>query len=418
MGPVLMFDKSTLHGLSVDEAVWLDTFYYPNITPLFFVETLADLEKEVRGGRTPEDVVGNLAEKTPVVSGGANVPHRRLCAANLLGHPVQMEQRIILGGARHVVSGARKGVIIQPPERQALERWQKREFLAVERDFAQQWRRTLSEVDLTRTAARPFGGAKLRDLAAAKEAAEETVRRDGDRYRNLRMALDRFGIPEPLRGDIIQRWKAEGGPHLVDFAPYAAYVTTVDTFFAFATGAGLESTERPSHRIDLAYLYYLPFCSVFSSGDGFHARLAPLFLTPDQVFVSAADLKADLAKLDAHYSELPQEVKVTGVVEFAFYPPTQGDFLVSRLWDRFMHPKWRERAESRVERPKLTEEQQRELVERLKELRRDGSPSAPFDSDQADEVQIRRRVPPRRGKWQLLSDEVLRRARERADEDD
>src|SRR5712692_4313532 len=61
-GPILLFDKSVLQSLSVDEAVWLDTFYFPCITPLFFTETLADLEKEVQKGRSPEDVVGNLAE--------------------------------------------------------------------------------------------------------------------------------------------------------------------------------------------------------------------------------------------------------------------------------------------------------------------------------------------------------------------
>jgi hypothetical protein len=32
---------------------WFDQLYYPNITPLFFVETLADLDKEMAGGRTP-----------------------------------------------------------------------------------------------------------------------------------------------------------------------------------------------------------------------------------------------------------------------------------------------------------------------------------------------------------------------------
>jgi hypothetical protein len=56
-GPILLFDKSMLQSLSVDEAVWLDTFYFPCITPLFFTETLADLEKEVQKGRSPEDVV-------------------------------------------------------------------------------------------------------------------------------------------------------------------------------------------------------------------------------------------------------------------------------------------------------------------------------------------------------------------------
>src|SRR4029077_18071787 len=73
-GPSLLFDKSVLQSLSVDEAVWLDTFYFPCITPLFFTETLADLEKEVQKGRSPEDVVGNLAQKTPI-GGAINIHH-------------------------------------------------------------------------------------------------------------------------------------------------------------------------------------------------------------------------------------------------------------------------------------------------------------------------------------------------------
>src|SRR3989304_136700 len=50
LGPITIYDKSTLESLSVDEAVWFSNFYRANITPLFFVETLADLEKEVAKG--------------------------------------------------------------------------------------------------------------------------------------------------------------------------------------------------------------------------------------------------------------------------------------------------------------------------------------------------------------------------------
>lgn len=57
VGSILIFDKSTLQSLSVDESCWLDNFFRPNITPLFFVETLADLEKQVARGRTPEQTV-------------------------------------------------------------------------------------------------------------------------------------------------------------------------------------------------------------------------------------------------------------------------------------------------------------------------------------------------------------------------
>lgn len=66
VGPIIDAEGREGRLVEDDEAVWFDTFYRANVIPLFFVEALADLEKEVAGGRTPEDVVGNLAFKTPV----------------------------------------------------------------------------------------------------------------------------------------------------------------------------------------------------------------------------------------------------------------------------------------------------------------------------------------------------------------
>ena len=42
-GPILIFDKSTLQGLNSDQANWMDNLFMSNITPLFYIETLADL---------------------------------------------------------------------------------------------------------------------------------------------------------------------------------------------------------------------------------------------------------------------------------------------------------------------------------------------------------------------------------------
>jgi hypothetical protein len=105
MGPVALFDKSFLQSLSLDESVWFDQFYIPNISPLFYVETLADLDKEISKGRTAEQVVGNIAEKTPQVSGVPNVHHSELLLANLLRQPISMSNRPIVAGGRPVKSG-------------------------------------------------------------------------------------------------------------------------------------------------------------------------------------------------------------------------------------------------------------------------------------------------------------------------
>ena len=103
------------------------------------------------------------------------------------------------------------------------------------------------------------------------------MHKDGARYSFLKLACELLGIPQDLRPKITQRWKSLGAPNLCDFAPYAAYLLSVDLLFYFGLAANLISSQRPSNKIDIAYLYYLPFCMVFASNDNLHARTAPLF---------------------------------------------------------------------------------------------------------------------------------------------
>jgi len=387
-----------------DNPVWLDALYYPNITPLFFVETLADLEKHVAEGRTPEQVVGNLAEKAPA-GGQANRHHETLCIGELLGYAVDMERVPIVGGGKSVESGGRKGVVFdEPAERVALHRWEEGQFLDVERTFARAWRTALSGPDLGATyrvgrdvvdrLGRP------RDFGQVKEMADSLLGKPRSRY--AREALQNLYARQSGRYPLLDRWRNAGEPSLREFAPYTAHVLTVDLFFSIGLGADLISRERPSNKVDMAYLYYLPFCMVFTSSDNLHAKTAPVFLNTQQESVGGQDLKADLAKLDDHYSALPQEVKDRGVMSFASYPPTEGDFLVSRLWDRMMAPKWREHA-ARPKEP-LSPEQERKIVAMVR-----GMSDAPrmargpaVARTDADAMVFRRKVRPQRGKWRTL----------------
>jgi len=109
MGPILIFDKSFLQSLSIDESVWLDNFFISNICPIFFSETLADLEKSVRKGRTPEQEVRIISNKTPEMSIAINTFHQDLCFANLNGYEVKMDRRPILSGGKAVQSENKKG---------------------------------------------------------------------------------------------------------------------------------------------------------------------------------------------------------------------------------------------------------------------------------------------------------------------
>jgi hypothetical protein len=148
-GPIVLFDKSSLQIQTTDEAVWFDTFYFPSITPLFFVETLADLEKEMQSGSSPEEYVGALAGKTPL-GGGINVHHHALCLNELLGNRFDLRHVPVVAGGSPVATrdGGRAVVFDPPPEAQALSRWEEGKFLEVERGFAKSWRDALSAIDL------------------------------------------------------------------------------------------------------------------------------------------------------------------------------------------------------------------------------------------------------------------------------
>jgi hypothetical protein len=149
-GPLLIFDKSALQSLNLDESVWLDSFYTTNITPLFFVETLADLEKQMRSGRTPEQIVGSIARKTPEQQATANVHHYSILMDELSGHlHIDLDHpKPVIGGGQPVMLGDTKGMIFrQSPEEEAITRWQAGEFLEVERNTAKAWRRALKLVN-------------------------------------------------------------------------------------------------------------------------------------------------------------------------------------------------------------------------------------------------------------------------------
>jgi hypothetical protein len=160
----------------------------------------------------------------------------------------------------------------------------------------------------------------------------------------------------------------------------------------------------------MAYLYYLPFAAVFTSNDKLHQRTVPLFLGEGQSYLSATELKGSLSELDAHYSALPDAVKELGVLTFASYPPPDMANSVTRLWDRHTRPDWREIAKKReAELGKPREESSDsttldDIKERLAKAEPVSNVAEPEGG--ADYFVISRRVPARKGKWRIVSEEI------------
>lgn len=422
MGPIIIFDKSVLESLNPDESVWLDQFFCTNITPIFFVETLADLEKKARHGRTPEDIVGSLAYKTPDLHSKANIHHLTLLKGELLGQgEIDMEYgRPHIGGGKFVELGDQTGAFFEEtPEEEALKRWSEHKFLELERFYAKQWRIGLGRINFAEVYSHHqlhFAGySKPKTLEEVKVLVDRFI--DGPNQEHVLVAgLASIGIIPKFQQEIIARWRATNSPPIRKFAPYFTHILSVDLVFSFGIGADLIGRERPSNKIDVAYLYYLPFCMVFTSNDHLHKSLAPLFLRPNQSFVIGEKLKADLGKLNTLYDTLPLEIKTRGVYVFAHSPPHDMSFLTTQLWDRHMSPSWRDR---KIPEPKPNSPVGKEFMEKIKELEKKAKaegttqPNRPGESEQ---VVIRRMVAGKRGKWTRFPPEVMNR-RKNADGD-
>jgi hypothetical protein len=256
MGPIALFDKSFLQSLSLDESFWFDHFFLTNICPLFYVETLADLKKSVRGARTPEQEVGIIADKFPEMHSSPNVQHVTACVGELLGHPVPMTGQILLARGRPVKTDGQSGIVFeQSPEAEAFARWQQNEFLEIERLHAHGWREAVTNLDLSKIADqfRKLGidGKTFKTLDQAKEFADQIVSSKDQHFDKMWLALLFLNIHPQYHQEILQRWSVMNYPPLTRYAPYVAYVLTVEIFFQIALAANLISSDRPSNRVDI-----------------------------------------------------------------------------------------------------------------------------------------------------------------------
>lgn len=418
IGPTIIFDKSALQGLSADESMWLENFFISNITPMFFIETLADLEKEVRSGRTPEDIVGNIAHKTPDM-GCVAVHYRNLISGELMGQGVvEMTGRPIVAGGRTVELEGKKGVIFQEsPEIEATRRWEKKEFLQIERGIAKGWRQELASLQAVDVASFE----KFFELLGKPKTFEDLKKKVDmviDEMNNetfLSLGLELMGMNLEGRTRIIERWKQSGSKPIREFAPYFSYVFSIDLFFHIGTASNLFNSfpHAQTHKIDMAYLYYLPFCHIFTSSDKIHITLAPIFMRSDQTFISGNDLKADFAKLDTYYDALPEEVKNRGSMVFAPCPPDDASFLTTQLWDKYMSKTWRSLKDNMRKfdgTDKIDPEVEKAILEQMKKFVNESKTISPDElpnSDEADSMMLRHMVSTRKGKWKKFPPEVI-----------
>jgi hypothetical protein len=407
MGPIVVFDKSFLQMLNIDEAVIFDALYSSVICPIFYIEVLADLAKAPTGERTVEHLVADLARKTPIMHSTPNVLHSSICWTELNGMSIDMRHVPARAGGKTVrMADGKVGIFYdEAPEAKAFARWQREQFREIEREFASRYRQQLAVSDHGATAKLVKRILAIhsnpRDLDDALAIAKEVVHGEGQRFQTLKTAFTLLGLPSSGFPGVQRRWTAMGRPRLADFAPYTAHCLLVDVFFHVAVDKKMIAPERASNRVDIAYLYYLPFTMMFVSNDKLHRRTAPFFLDDRQLFVFGEDLKRDLAALDIYYSGRPAEEREQGLFRLAGYPPDDDAFLTTRIWKRFKMPT--KRAQGEVDPSKIPAKDLLAAVAELKEAKAlDHNPVGRAQIEDPDHLVIERLIPLQRGKWRLM----------------
>ena len=332
--------------------------------------------------------------------------HATFCLGELRGTPIEMRGVPVRPGGVPVRYEGKLGIIYEEAaETKAFHRWQQGRFHDVERDFASAWRAQLKaarHADMARLVKTALGiHATPRDLLEALAIAKQVASGEGQQYLNLKTAYALLGLPERLWGPIQARWKKAGRPPLQAYAPYTAHCLTVDTFFHVAADKKLISPERPSNRVDIAYLYYLPFCMAFVSNDNLHRRSAPLFLSAKQLFVSGKELKGDLSALDAYYWALSEVQREQGIFRLAAYPPNGDAFLTTRLWKELgfsVEPK------QPIDPDSVPSEKILTLVNEMQSAARRvrGGSFGAIEFSNIQHMVIERRIPPKMGKWKTM----------------
>ena len=269
MGPIVLFDKSFLEGLNPDEAVWFDHFFLANVCPMFYLETQSDLAKEGSDRGTPEELVRKLANKFPDLSGSPNVHHATMCTANLLGEDVPLRAQVILPpGCQATVAGRTMEILPESREAKSFLRWTQGEYQEEEREAAAQWRassagsQTPDVIEMLKT----MGAYEERPCTTLVEvrAMTDDVMTHLGAGQQLCLVCGLLGVFPDQVSKIMERFKTTAQPPLATFAPYADFGLRVELFFHLAVN---KSRMAAVQRMDLCYLFYLPFCHFFVSND-------------------------------------------------------------------------------------------------------------------------------------------------------
>ncbi len=302
MKPSILIDKSVLECLSDDEVKVLHEFFTVVIPPVLVLELQTDMvQTERRKGKAG---ITQLAERLCHPNARPNSSFAEMLVLCLLGQEIPMKQQPIrIDGKAMTTSDGRPFIYSDEDQGSSrLRRWISKDFSEGDTSWAKERRNLITEIDLEpliRNFRRDMTGVLGKsDLTDSASLLAQSIQKDDPAWglRHLKTCLEMVTVDQDLQTKIHNRWLNNGMPNLHKFAPYAYYCYWVYATFLTGVSLSLLGTRR-TNLIDVEYVFYLPFCMVFSSGDKFHEQFAPVFLNDDQKFVKSQELKNDLSSI-------------------------------------------------------------------------------------------------------------------------
>jgi hypothetical protein len=331
MGPTLLLDKSAFQSLTNSEMYRTAKYFQWNRVDILFWEIISDFFKKTKTDSSRNEA-SILADKVLVMDSVQNVNYIHLCLANLYGKSVEMESIPIVAATtiKTLDDGGETALIDETPFFKMINRWQKGDFSKQDIDLANIWKgikdNSKANGSLDLLASNHIIFPKCTSIEELVIAINNLLRNPEIQHVFLDMFLSYQGI-NPATKYIIRKRLKQCPYSLPTVAPYAFYCLKVFALFLGAYKFDLLPEKKPDDQIDLEYLFYLPFCHVFSSNDKFHATLAPPLMGKDQIFLSGENLKKGLQEVES----LPAHEETMNA-KCAPIPPMPKESIIREVW--------------------------------------------------------------------------------------
>jgi hypothetical protein len=184
---------------------------------------------------TPEQLVGSLAERTPDSQASANV-HRMETLKGELSGQFDLSTallRPLVSGGRIVELGDSKGVLFQPSDEEAVQRWARHDFLGLERQIAKRWRTMIEQIDLHSMSAntcKAIGPWRKPVLLEDARRMTDTIIDNLDPEWLLRFGIPLLGVPEAI-DHVVKDWHKNRQKTLRTYLPYS-FTCCRSTYFS------------------------------------------------------------------------------------------------------------------------------------------------------------------------------------------